>query len=116
MSERDHEALSDILGVLDRALVLAPLMSCASTSAMDWIAALKQGGLLVPVPAWEPLWGQLDCWCPAPSRDTPPFRSYRRRCGKEQQEDQPVSWLDQRKRRPQPVPRDEWPCSSLRGL
>jgi hypothetical protein len=29
MSERDHEALSDILGVLDRALVLAPLMSGA---------------------------------------------------------------------------------------
>ena len=64
------------------ALVLAPLMSCASTRAMDWIAALEQGGVLLPVPAelllqppwqqaqltavpaWEPLWEQLDLLVP----------------------------------------------------
>jgi len=57
---------------------LAPLMSFGSTRATEWIAALEQGGALVPVPAelllqppwhqaqltavppWEPLWEQLD--------------------------------------------------------
>jgi hypothetical protein len=70
-----HQALEE--------MQLAPLMSCGSTRPTEWIAALEQGGALLPVPAelllqppwhqaqltavpaWEPLWEQLDLLVPS---------------------------------------------------
>ena len=70
-----HQALEE--------MQLAPLMSCSSTRPMEWITQLEQGGALVPVPAelllqppwqqaqltavpaWEPLWEQLDLLVPS---------------------------------------------------
>jgi hypothetical protein len=70
-----HQALED--------MQLAPLMSCASTSSIEWITQLEQGDVLLPVPAelllqppwqqaqltavpaWEPLWEQLDLLVPS---------------------------------------------------
>jgi hypothetical protein len=70
-----HQALED--------MQLAPLMSSASTSSIEWITQLEQGDVLLPVPAklllqqpwqqaqltavpaWEPLWEQLDLLVPS---------------------------------------------------